>query len=123
MRRRIESRRQGVVVGTGLCGLSRCEGCSVRRRIKSGRRGVVSTALYGLSHSCGRRVGQRIESARRGVFVSTGLCGFSRCVSVWCVRKLGVYNVELAYVHDWVAFPVLQIQGMPVKLRVEGDEL
>ena len=26
--------------------------------------------------------------------------------------------MELAYVHDWVAFPTVQIQEMPVKLRV-----
>ena len=26
-------------------------------------------------------------------------------------------------VHDWVAFPTVQIQGMSVKLRVEGVEL
>ena len=26
--------------------------------------------------------------------------------------------MELAYVHDWVAFPTVQIQEVPVKLRV-----
>ena len=32
---------------------------------------------------------QRMESVRRGVVVSTGFCGFSRCVGAGCVGKLG----------------------------------
>ena len=31
--------------------------------------------------------------------------------------------MDLAYVHGWVGFPAVQIQDMPVKLRVEGVEL
>ena len=29
--------------------------------------------------------------------------------------------MELAYVHDWVAFPTVQIQEMPVKLKLKGE--